>query len=554
MSNPEDGTPEQNDDIDSLLGSLDGTDLGGGYDGLGEGNFNSHDAILQEALSDQRVTGSELFDINLAREEAGLNALTPEDILRIEPGLKSVVSEEFYFNNVPTPDIEVEDVDVEGGGEDEDEQLKNRREVDETLAQAEAGDAGDEDKSESNFDFTGQIADMASSLLLENESSRFSDRSVLGEENIVRDMRYPIDALDSDVSKLPAVISFEFFKKSTAGLQELASTVFTADTLGGFASAAVGGVGDAVGGLLGDELQDFSAQNLDIRNQKIIDQNLAQGVYSGVTQEALNQVKDVRINRASERSMDRIFMYVPNTLNFTDTFNYEAQNTGALRMFYEAAAGNSKAVSEPIRTCAQSMISKQAEGFTDDLSGGAVKFNPYDSLRTQIGLVSNPMEEQAFKGVPFRQFSFSFQFAPTSPEEAKMMQNIIQTFRFHSAPELSESTTQFFAPHEVDVKFFRNTMINRENNARQIRDTFGRSARVDEVSTISGGEGDTVGKLVENTEIPKIGRCFVTSVGLNYSPQSKSSFFVNGVPSEVSMQVTMTQAIQINKQFILQGF
>ena len=148
--------PEQNDDIDSLLGSLDDTDLGGGYDGLGEGNFNSHDAILR-ALSDQRVTGSELFDINLAREEAGLNALTPEDILRIEPGLKSVVSEESYFNNVPTPDIEVEDVDVEGGGEDEDEQLKNRREVEERLAQAEAGDAGDEDKSESNFDFTGQI-------------------------------------------------------------------------------------------------------------------------------------------------------------------------------------------------------------------------------------------------------------------------------------------------------------------------------------------------------------------------------------------------------------
>ena len=74
------------------------------------------------------------------------------------------------------------------------------------------------------------------------------------------------------------------------------------------------------------------------------------------------------------------------------------------------------------------MISKQAEGFTDALSGGAVKFNPYDSLELKSGLVSNPMEEQAFKGVPFRQFSFSFQFAPTSPEEAKMMQNIIQTF------------------------------------------------------------------------------------------------------------------------------
>lgn len=43
------------------------------------------------------------------------------------------------------------------------------------------------------------------------EESRFGDRSVLGEENIIRDMRYPIDIFEEE-SKLPNLISFEFLQ------------------------------------------------------------------------------------------------------------------------------------------------------------------------------------------------------------------------------------------------------------------------------------------------------------------------------------------------------
>ena len=85
-------------------------------------------------------------------------------------------------------------------------------------------------------------------------------------------------------------------------------------------------------------------------------------------------------------------------------------------------------------------------------------------------------------------------------------------------------------------------------------DTFGRTALVSEVYSGNANERKSLGKLVENTEIPRIGRCFVTSVNVNYTPQAKSSFFVNGVATEVTMAVTLQQAIMTNKQFILQGF
>ena len=70
---------------------------------------------------------------------------------------------------------------------------------------------------------TSGAADIVENLIANTETSRFSDRGVLGEENIVRDMRYPIDMFEDDVSKLPAVVSFEFFKRSSNSLSELAS-------------------------------------------------------------------------------------------------------------------------------------------------------------------------------------------------------------------------------------------------------------------------------------------------------------------------------------------
>ena len=158
-----------------------------------------------------------------------------------------------------------------------------------------------------------------------------------------------------------------------------------------------------------------------------------------------------------------------------------------------------------------------------------------------------------------------------------MMQNIIQSFRFHSLPELSESTLQYLAPHEVEVKFYRTTLLDDEDAAKKLNistgdvkrvpDTFGREQvnesefdfRESEITSggILGFGGSTKKirqRLVENTEIPRIGRCFVNSVAINYSPQAKSSFFVNGVPSEVQMTLSLSQAITMNRQFVLKGF
>ena len=61
------------------------------------------------------------------------------------------------------------------------------------------------------------------------------------------------------------------------------------------------------------------------------------------------------------------------------------------------------------------------------LSGGA--------RNLKQGMAVNPMQEQMLEGVAFREHTFAYDFYPKSEEEAKVVMNIIRTFRLASLPD-----------------------------------------------------------------------------------------------------------------------
>lgn len=61
-------------------------------------------------------------------------------------------------------------------------------------------------------------------------------------------------------------------------------------------------------------------------------------------------------------------------------------------------------------------------------------------LTRSTGQVLNPNLELLFKGVGLREFSFNFDFAPTSPNESEMVKRIIRTFKKSMAPRSSVGT------------------------------------------------------------------------------------------------------------------
>ena len=102
------------------------------------------------------------------------------------------------------------------------------------------GGDGDGSGGGNPIDEVGKNATNFEELLEELEvgfgESRFSDRGVLGEENIERDMRYPIDIFENS-GKLPNLISFEFFHKQSPKLN--------AANVVGNVKSAIQGIGNA---------------------------------------------------------------------------------------------------------------------------------------------------------------------------------------------------------------------------------------------------------------------------------------------------------------------
>ena len=135
----------------------------------------------------------------------------------------------------------------------------------------------------------------------------------------------------------------------------------------------------------------------------------------------------------------------------------------------------------------------------------------------------NNFLEATFTGLDFRKFSFSWKFTPKSPEEAKQVQKIIKTFKFHMLPEIKggDHGRWFTTPAEFDLFYmFR---------------------------------GD------ENEWINKIQTCILLNMEVNYAPNGYQTFRPiegrNGAPpTEIDMKLDFQETKLITKEDVNQGF
>jgi len=117
-------------------------------------------------------------------------------------------------------------------------------------------------------------------------------------------------------------------------------------------------------------------------------------------------------------------------------------------------------------------------------------------LQQGQGYALNPQLQMVYRGTGLRTFSLSFTMTPKSQEEALVVNNIVQQFRFYSAPSLgqtngnvTQSTTDamFLIPPSIfNLQFFVNGQ--------------------------------------ESTVLPKYGDCVLTNVEVNHAPNGFSAF------------------------------
>ena len=82
--------------------------------------------------------------------------------------------------------------------------------------------------------------------------------------------------------------------------------------------------------------------------------------------------------------------------------------------------------------------------------------NPVKLTTKAFGLAVNPHQEMFFEGVPFRTFSYNFDFWPRNEKEMEAVRNIIFLFKYHMHPEIDLSTTgarMFKVPSEFEIHY-----------------------------------------------------------------------------------------------------
>jgi len=147
------------------------------------------------------------------------------------------------------------------------------------------------------------------------------------------------------------------------------------------------------------------------------------------------------------RVSDTIVLYTPPGIKTTYMVNHEGVETGMLgdiagiKSFTDLGARAGEIMSK-IGAEAGAMITSLIPG-AGDLKG---------ALSKVTGRAFNNNLEMVFKGVPMREFSYNFEFAPKNRVELDSARKIMHLLRFHMHPELG-ARNDFIVPSQFQLTF-----------------------------------------------------------------------------------------------------
>ena len=227
-----------------------------------------------------------------------------------------------------------------------------------------------------------------------------------------------------------------------------------AQRLGGFA-----------GGRGGDPRQFMKEQKID-------------GVGIPKTKDSLGRgksnTKSIVLSKLPTKKLEKsIALYMPAQVTATYGVNYSDKEIGSLAMAgsaaieaFKAGGSNTEAKIRSALSAAgpagKEMLQGFLEGALDAVAPGAQAL-----AQLERGTVVTPRMEMMFEGVGRRSFSYTFNFIPKSEQEALVVEEIIQHFKFYMMPAYSNPNTrrEMDIPGTFDIQYMyrgsENNFINK---------------------------------------------------------------------------------------------
>lgn len=306
-----------------------------------------------------------------------------------------------------------------------------------------------------------------------------------------------INMLDLDIPRVRGeVVATDL---SLNGIQSAASAVglgIGASMLSGISSGS-GGFGSFAKGIIG------TAAKLGVG-----------AVAGGAVLVGMTESISGTTTREQRRLKSAIALHVPNNLIIRYNADWQSDEMlgGAIAEAGLDALGLIKSVNENNDS---NLTDSGTKSIATSLGLSKLPGGNYASAKS--GLASNPRKELIFKGVDFRTFTFDYSFFPRSEHEAKNVENIINTFKFHMHPEFKDAGKFLYLyPSEFDISYYTN-------------------------------DG-------ENTHIHRHTSCVLTEMSITYTPNGNYTTFRNGMSTQVNISLSFKELALMSKELIKQGY
>jgi hypothetical protein len=271
----------------------------------------------------------------------------------------------------------------------------------------------------------------------------------------------------------------------------------------------------------------FGPANFQVTNEssKVDQLKFPDGVPGGF--DILSQLESpafFNVPRGTRRIKEAIALFMPIPMVYTHTNVYEEVSLTAFGAQFGKLAAS--AVGKYITGALTQRIADATGSGLPRLigaQGGTIR-----QLAAVAGYPINPKIEVIFSHTPQRSFRMEFLLAPKSQKESETVKNIIDTLRFHAAPEISGNgpipgtnfggaiIPLFVPPAEFDITFYH--------------------------------------KGKENTKIPRINTCAIEQIEVDYAPSGIYSTFTNGYPVQMRLSIAFRELEILHKQRVAQGF
>ena len=234
--------------------------------------------------------------------------------------------------------------------------------------------------------------------------------------------------------------------------------------------------------------------------------------------------------QTTRRITDSIALYLPPNVRDTTSAEYENMSTGLIGQFAGKGLDLAQAMKEEDYEEGSRLLTgagtdfaieaarRSGAAFVEALAGseGAIQL-----LNRTLGQADNPFMEVLFSTMGIREFTYNFNFAPRNQDETGEIQQIIQLFRFHMAPEMQGANARYLTlPSEFDIHYM---FKGKDGNGR------------------------------ENDFFNRITTCVLINVDVNYTPNGVRTF-EDGSPTQIQMGLTFRETEILTKEKINQGY